>query len=161
MTTPLLTSNFQEQHPERTTMSESKGIPGPTDPTHARRSCGLQDRPQCPREDPRQNGAALHAATTAGRHRDSDDAAVWQLNDSQAIDATTDFFMPVVDPSISAQIAATNAISDIYAMGGTPLFALAIVGMLVAKLDTDTIQKIPMAAESVCAKARIPIAGGH
>jgi selenide,water dikinase len=92
----------------------------------------------------------------------SDDAAVWQLNDTQAIVATTDFFMPVVDdPYHFGQIAATNAISDIYAMGGTPLFALAIVGMPVAKLDTATIKKILDGGESICAKARIPIAGGH
>jgi selenide,water dikinase len=92
----------------------------------------------------------------------SDDAAVWQLNDSQAIIATTDFFMPMVDdPYHFGQIAATNAISDIYAMGGTPLFALAIVGMPVAKLDTNTIKRILEGGESVCAKARIPIAGGH
>ncbi len=92
----------------------------------------------------------------------SDDAAVWQLNDTQAIVATTDFFMPVVDdPFHFGQIAATNAISDIYAMGGTPLFALAIVGMPVSKLDTATIRRILEGGESVCARARIPIAGGH
>ncbi|MCP5268844.1 MAG: selenide, water dikinase SelD [Zoogloeaceae bacterium] len=92
----------------------------------------------------------------------SDDAAVWQLNETQAIVATTDFFMPVVDdPFHFGQIAATNAISDIYAMGGTPLFALAIVGMPVSKLDTDTIRRILDGGESICAKARIPIAGGH
>ncbi len=92
----------------------------------------------------------------------SDDAAVWQLNDSQAVIATTDFFMPMVDdPYHFGQIAATNAISDIYAMGGTPIFALAIVGMPVAKLDTNTIKRILEGGESVCAKARIPIAGGH
>ena len=92
----------------------------------------------------------------------SDDAAVWKLNDAQAIIATTDFFMPVVDdPHHFGQIAATNAISDIYAMGGSPLFALAIVGMPVAKLETDTIRQILEGGESVCAKARIPIAGGH
>lgn len=92
----------------------------------------------------------------------SDDAAVWKLNDTQAIVATTDFFMPVVDdPFHFGQIAATNAISDIYAMGGTPLFALAIVGMPVNKLDTDTIRRILEGGESICARARIPIAGGH
>ncbi len=92
----------------------------------------------------------------------ADDAAVWQLNDTQAIVATTDFFMPVVDdPFDFGRIAATNAISDIYAMGGTPLFALAIVGMPVNKLDTDTIRRILEGGESVCAQARIPIAGGH
>lgn len=92
----------------------------------------------------------------------SDDAAVWQLNETQAIVATTDFFMPVVDdPFHFGQIAATNAISDIYAMGGTPLFALAIVGMPVAKLETGTIRRILEGGEAVCAAARIPIAGGH
>lgn len=92
----------------------------------------------------------------------SDDAAVWQINDTQAIVATTDFFMPMVDdPYHFGQIAATNAISDIYAMGGTPIFALAIVGMPVSKLDTHTIKRILEGGESICAKARIPIAGGH
>jgi selenide, water dikinase len=92
----------------------------------------------------------------------SDDAAVWQLNDTQAIVATTDFFMPVVDdPHHFGQIAATNALSDIYAMGGTPLFALAIVGMPVAKLETETIRLILEGGESVCRRAGIPIAGGH
>ena len=92
----------------------------------------------------------------------SDDAAVYQLNDSQAIVATTDFFMPIVDdPFDFGRIAATNAISDIYAMGGTPLFALAIVGMPVNTLPLDTIRRILEGGESVCAAAGIPIAGGH
>ena len=92
----------------------------------------------------------------------SDDAAVYQLNDSQAIVATTDFFMPIVDdPYAFGRIAATNAISDIYAMGGTPLFALAIVGMPVNTLPMETIRRILEGGESVCAAAGIPIAGGH
>ena len=92
----------------------------------------------------------------------SDDAAVYQLNDSQAIVATTDFFMPIVDdPFDFGRIAATNAISDIYAMGGTPLFALAIVGMPVNTLPMETIRRILEGGESVCAAAGIPIAGGH
>nr|MBP7525394.1 selenide, water dikinase SelD [Propionivibrio sp.] len=92
----------------------------------------------------------------------SDDAAVYQINDTQAIVATTDFFMPIVDdPFDFGRIAATNAISDIYAMGGTPLFALAIVGMPVSTLPMDTIRLILEGGESVCAKAGIPIAGGH
>lgn len=92
----------------------------------------------------------------------ADDAAVWQINDTQAIVATTDFFMPIVDdPFQFGQIAATNAISDIYAMGGTPIFALAIVGMPTSKLDTTTIRRILEGGESICARARIPIAGGH
>ena len=92
----------------------------------------------------------------------SDDAAVYRINDRQAIVATTDFFMPIVDdPFDFGAIAATNAISDVYAMGGTPLFALALVGMPVAKLPVDTIRLILEGGESVCAKAGIPIAGGH
>ena len=92
----------------------------------------------------------------------SDDAAVYQINDEQAIVATTDFFMPIVDdPFDFGGIAATNAISDIYAMGATPLFALAIVGMPVNTLPLDTIRLILEGGESVCRRAGIPIAGGH
>ena len=92
----------------------------------------------------------------------SDDAAVYQLNEHQAIVATTDFFMPIVDdPFDFGAIAATNAISDIYAMGATPLFALALVGMPVDKLPIETIRAILAGGESICAKAGIPIAGGH
>ena len=92
----------------------------------------------------------------------SDDAAVWRLNDTQAIVATTDFFMPIVDdPYDFGRIAATNAISDIYAMGAQPLFALAIVGMPVDKLPVEAIQGILAGGAAVCAAAGIPIAGGH
>src|SRR5690348_15416510 len=92
----------------------------------------------------------------------SDDAAVYRLNDSQALVATTDFFTPIVDdPYDFGRIAATNAISDIYAMGGRPIFALAIVGMPLEKLPVATIRQILAGGESVCAQAGIPIAGGH
>lgn len=92
----------------------------------------------------------------------SDDAAVYQINREQAIVATTDFFMPIVDdPYDFGRIAATNAISDIYAMGGTPLFALALVGMPVNVLPVTTIGRILEGGESVCRAAGIPIAGGH
>ena len=92
----------------------------------------------------------------------SDDAAVYQINDTQAIVATTDFFMPIVDdPFDFGRIAATNAISDVYAMGGTPLFALALVGMPINTLPLDTIKKILDGGESICKAAGIPIAGGH
>ena len=92
----------------------------------------------------------------------ADDAAVYQINESQAIVATTDFFMPIVDdPHDFGAIAATNAISDVYAMGGHPLFALALVGMPVNQLPLDTIRRILEGGESVCARAGIPIAGGH
>ena len=92
----------------------------------------------------------------------SDDAAVWRLNDQQALVATTDFFTPVVDdPFDFGRIAATNALSDIYAMGARPIFALAIVGMPVGKMPVEMIQQILAGGASVCAAAGIPIAGGH
>ena len=92
----------------------------------------------------------------------SDDAAVYQINDSQAIVATTDFFMPIVDdPFDFGKIAATNAISDIYAMGGTPLFALALVGMPIKVLSNTTIARILKGGAEACRSAGIPIAGGH
>lgn len=92
----------------------------------------------------------------------ADDAAVYQLNDEQALIATTDFFMPIVDdPFDFGRIAATNAISDVYAMGGTPIMALALVGMPISVLSTETIGKILDGGRAVCSSAGIPIAGGH
>ena len=92
----------------------------------------------------------------------ADDAAVYRLNDSQALVATTDFFTPIVDdPFDFGRIAATNAISDVYAMGGRPIFALAILGMPLEKLPLAVIRRILEGGESVCAAAGIPVAGGH
>jgi selenide,water dikinase len=92
----------------------------------------------------------------------NEDAAVYQINEHQAIVATTDFFMPIVDdPFEFGRIAATNAISDIYAMGAQPLFALALLGMPINVLPLEVIQKITAGGESVCAEAGIMIAGGH
>ena len=92
----------------------------------------------------------------------ADDAAVYRLNETQALVATTDFFTPIVDdPCDFGRIAATNALSDIYAMGGRPIMALAIVGMPLAKLPVSVIREILEGGESVCAQAGIPIAGGH
>jgi selenide, water dikinase len=92
----------------------------------------------------------------------ADDAAVYRLNDSQALVATTDFFTPIVDdPYDFGRIAATNAISDVYAMGGRPILALALVGMPLDKLPVAVIQQILEGGASVCAAAGIPIAGGH
>ena len=92
----------------------------------------------------------------------ADDAAVYQLNDDQALIATTDFFMPIVDdPHDFGRIAATNAISDVYAMGGRPILALALVGMPIDVLSTQTIGRILEGGASVCRAAGIPIAGGH
>jgi selenide,water dikinase len=92
----------------------------------------------------------------------SDDAAVYQLNEEQALIATTDFFMPIVDdPYDFGRIAATNAISDVYAMGGTPIMALALLAMPVDKLPLDVIGKIIQGGEAICVEAGIPVAGGH
>jgi len=92
----------------------------------------------------------------------ADDAAVYQLTDDIAVIATTDFFMPIVDdPFDFGRIAATNAISDVYAMGGKPIMALALVGMPINVLPVDVIARILAGGESVCAAAGIPIAGGH
>jgi selenide,water dikinase len=92
----------------------------------------------------------------------SDDAAVYRLNDTQALVATTDFFMPIVDdPHDFGRIAATNAISDVYAMGGQPIMALALVGMPINVLSGATIAKVLEGGAAACRAAGIPIAGGH
>jgi selenide,water dikinase len=92
----------------------------------------------------------------------SDDAAVWQVDERTCVIATTDFFMPVVDdPYDFGRIAATNALSDVYAMGGKPIMALAILGMPLGKLDVETVRAILAGGEAVCAQAGIPVAGGH
>ena len=111
----------------------------------------------------------LHDMPAAGPFADllvgrdtSDDAAVYRINDAQAIVATTDFFMPIVDdPFDFGRIAATNALSDIYAMGARPLFALAIVGMPINVLPREVIREILRGGEAICVEAGIPIAGGH
>lgn len=91
-----------------------------------------------------------------------DDAAVWRLNDAQALVATTDFFMPIVDdPYDFGRIAATNALSDVYAMGGTPIFALALLGMPLARLSPETIRAVLAGGAAACAEAGVPVAGGH
>ncbi len=92
----------------------------------------------------------------------ADDAAVYQINDEQALVATTDFFLPIVDdPYDFGRIAATNALSDVYAMGATPILALAIVAMPIDRLGVEAIRRILEGGESVCACAGVPIAGGH
>lgn len=92
----------------------------------------------------------------------SDDAAVYRLNDEQALIATTDFFTPIVDdPFDFGRIAATNAISDVYAMGGRPILALAIVGMPMEKLPLEVVGKVLEGGAAICGEAGIPIAGGH
>lgn len=101
--------------------------------------------------------AALLVGTETG-----DDAAVYRLNDSQALIATTDFFMPIVDdPFDFGRIAATNALSDVYAMGGRPILALALLAMPVNVLPAEVIREVLRGGEAVCTQAGIPIAGGH
>ncbi|KXF75944.1 selenide, water dikinase [Paramesorhizobium deserti] len=91
-----------------------------------------------------------------------DDAAVWQLDDQTCVIATTDFFMPMVDdPFDFGRIAATNAISDVYAMGGKPIMALAILGMPIDKIPTNMVREILKGGSAVCTQAGIPVAGGH
>ena len=95
-------------------------------------------------------------------HETSDDAAVYRLNDTQALVATTDFFTPIVDdPYDFGRIAATNAISDIYAMGARPIMALAILGVPLGKLPTAVVQRIVAGGHDVCEQVGVPIAGGH
>ncbi|MCJ2123449.1 selenide, water dikinase SelD [Methylobacterium sp. J-077] len=92
----------------------------------------------------------------------SDDAAVWELDDGTCVIATTDFFTPMVDDPVDfGRIAATNAISDVYAMGGRPIFALAILGMPVGKIEPDVVSRILRGGAETCAEAGIPVAGGH
>jgi selenide,water dikinase len=92
----------------------------------------------------------------------ADDAAVYRINPRQAVVVTTDFFMPIVDdPFDFGRIAAANALSDVYAMGGTPFLALAIVGMPVDKLPIEMVQDILAGGASICTEAGIPVAGGH
>src|SRR6201986_4059839 len=91
-----------------------------------------------------------------------DDAAVWQIDDKTCVIATTDFFMPMVDdPHDFGRIAAANAVSDVYAMGGKPIMALAILGMPVDKIPPEMVREILRGGTEVCAAAGIPVAGGH
>jgi selenide,water dikinase len=108
-----------------------------------------------------QPAAAVYKQLLVGTET-SDDAAVWQVDDNTCIIATTDFFMPMVDdPFDFGRIAATNALSDVYAMGGKPVMALAILGMPLGKIPTEMVREILKGGASVCASAGIPVAGGH
>jgi selenide,water dikinase len=108
-----------------------------------------------------QPAAAMYKQLLVGTET-SDDAAVWQVDDNTCIIATTDFFMPMVDDAFDfGRIAATNAISDVYAMGGKPVMALAILGMPLGKIPVEMVRDILKGGASVCASAGIPVAGGH
>ena len=124
--------------------------------------CGCKIAPAVLAELLRTAAAPLPCAALLVGRETGDDAAVYRLNDAQAVVATTDFFMPIVDePFDYGRISATNALSDIYAMGATPLFALAIVGMPLKVLSSVVIREVLRGGESVCAAAGIPVAGGH
>jgi selenide,water dikinase len=95
-------------------------------------------------------------------NENNEDAAVWKISDDQYLLSTTDFFTPIVDdPFYFGKIAAANSLSDIYAMGGNPVFALAILGFPIDKLPIEVVGEIMRGANEVCAEAGIPIAGGH
>ena len=124
--------------------------------------CGCKIAPGLLREILQSSSLKNFPLALLAGSENNEDAAVYQINASQAIVATTDFFMPIVDdPFDFGRIAATNAISDVYAMGGKPLFALALLGMPINVLPVDTIQNITLGGEAACADAGIPIAGGH
>ena len=124
--------------------------------------CGCKIAPGVLAEILKNSGGGLIPKELMVGIETADDAAVYRLNDEQALIATTDFFMPIVDdPYDFGRIAATNAISDVYAMGGTPIMALALVAMPVNQLPLEAIGKIIKGGEAMCREAGIPIAGGH
>jgi selenide, water dikinase len=142
-------------------MSSSDSAPRLTSLSHGG-GCGCKISPAILADLLKRSAAAApHAALLVGTET-GDDAAVYQLNDGQALIATTDFFMPIVDdPFDFGRIAATNALSDVYAMGGRPIFALALLAMPVNVLPAEIVREVLRGGETVCAQAGIPIAGGH
>ncbi|HYK99617.1 MAG TPA: selenide, water dikinase SelD [Steroidobacteraceae bacterium] len=146
-------------------MTQTPGTPRLTSLSHGG-GCGCKISPAILADLLRGSAAAApqlahHAALLVGTET-GDDAAVYQLNDDQALIATTDFFMPIVDdPFDFGRIAATNALSDVYAMGGRPVLALALLAMPVNVLAAEVIREILRGGETVCAQAGIPVAGGH
>ncbi len=124
--------------------------------------CGCKLSPAVLRELLAGVGAAAGFPDLLVGTETGDDAAVWRLNDEQALVATTDFFMPIVDdPYDFGRIAAANALSDVYAMGGRPIMALAILGMPLGRIAPETVRQILAGGASTCAEAGVPVAGGH
>lgn len=124
--------------------------------------CGCKIAPAVLNEMLRQLPAGIAPPELLIGTQTSDDAAVYRLNEQQALIATTDFFMPIVDdPYDFGRIAAANALSDIYAMGGSPILALALVGMPVGKLPLEVIARVLEGGVAMCREAGIPVAGGH
>jgi selenide, water dikinase len=148
-------------------MSTSNPIPAPSTPLRLTSfshggGCGCKIAPGVLAEILKNSGGGFIPKELMVGIETADDAAVYRLNDEQALIATTDFFMPIVDdPYDFGRIAATNAISDVYAMGGTPIMALALVAMPVNQLPLEAIGQIIKGGEAMCRQAGIPIAGGH
>ncbi len=124
--------------------------------------CGCKIAPQVLEQILKQDKAQAEFKDLLVGNSGRDDAAVYKINDEEAIIATTDFFTPIVDdPYIFGKVAAANAISDVYAMGGTPMMALAILGWPINKLPLEIANEVMEGARAVCAEAHIPLAGGH
>jgi selenide, water dikinase len=146
-------------------MSSSSGISGSslrlTELAHGG-GCGCKLAPSVLQQLLANQPAAMPYAQLLVGTETGDDAAVWQVDEKTCVIATTDFFMPVVDdPRDFGRIAAANALSDVYAMGGKPIMALAILGMPLGKLPVDIVRLILEGGASICAEAGIPVAGGH
>ena len=124
--------------------------------------CGCKIAPAILQEILQTNTATFSYEKLLVGNDSNDDAAVYQLNDEEALISTTDFFTPIVnDPFLFGKIAAANAISDVYAMGGYPLLAIAILGFPVETLPINVAQQIIEGARTICSEANIPLAGGH
>lgn len=124
--------------------------------------CGCKIAPQVLEAILKTDAPTKDASALLVGHHSMDDAAVYQLDKKEALIATTDFFTPIVDdPYVFGKVAAANALSDVYAMGGSPLLALAILGWPVEKLPVETAQQVLEGAREICNQAHIPLAGGH
>jgi len=124
--------------------------------------CGCKIAPNVLQEMLSSNVAPIHFPNLLVGNSSNDDAAVYDIGGGKSIISTTDFFMPIVDDAFNfGQIASANAISDVYAMGGKPLMAVAILGWPIEKLSTDLARQVLDGARDICTKAGIPLAGGH
>jgi selenide,water dikinase len=124
--------------------------------------CGCKIAPQVLDSILQSNMAAPDNKNLIVGNSSKDDAAVYDLGNGSALISTTDFFMPIVDDGFSfGKIAGANAISDVYAMGGRPVLAIAILGWPIDKLPAEVAQRVIEGARSICAEAGIPLAGGH
>lgn len=123
--------------------------------------CGCKIAPSVLQQIIKTDSKAVFDQLLVG-NESADDAAVYQINGDTAIISTADFFMPIVDDAFQfGRIAAANAISDVYAMGGTPLMAIALLGWPVAKIPVEAAQQVLEGGRAICAEAGIPLAGGH